>query len=526
MNFRDNPGDILNQSVAQNSTGDVVGLEVTPGNNLTLVGGELNFETGNLTARGGKIELGGLSAAGTVTFNNDGSLSFPNVSRADITLSNGSDIDVRGTGGGSITINARNLNLEAGDFGSSFIRSGITEDSISPEAQAGDISINATDNVIFDGGSVINSVNPGAVGDAGDVIITTGSLSLINGGQVDTSTFGQGNTGSVEINASDIIIEGDGTGISTNSAQNALGNTGYINITANSLVIRDDANIKAQTAGEGNGGNINITAEDSISLDKDSSILSQATSNATGNGGFLKITTNNLSITEDSILSVDNQGQGNAGNIQLEIDNNITIKDASLVSAEALGNANGGNIIIDANFIVAFPNQNNDIIASAERGNGGNISITTTSVFLNRDTDFLNRDTDSFSSLISAFIIPSDTKIPMNLIESEQTFAPACQSDRAAGRLSGLTVKGKGGIPPLPTDPFDSDTILVDEQNTTPNLQTHRQYPDIKPIKTSIGDIYPARGIIKTEDGQVILTRYPTDNINTRTPHISANCIH
>ncbi len=51
-----------------------------------------------------------------------------------------------------------------------------------------------------------------------------------------------------------------------------------------------------------------------------------------------------------------------------------------------------------------------------------------------------------------------------------------------------------------------------------------RQHPEIEPIKTSIGDIYPARGIIKTKAGQVILTTYPTDNINIRTLHISANC--
>ena len=36
-----------------------------------------------------------------------------------------------------------------------------------------------------------------------------------------------------------------------------------------------------------------------------------------------------------------------------------------------------------------------------------------------------------------------------------------------------------------------------------------------------MGDIFPARGIIKTEDGQVILTAYPTDNIHTRIPHNS-----
>ncbi len=62
----------------------------------------------------------------------------------------------------------------------------------------------------------------------------------------------------------------------------------------------------------------------------------------------------------------------------------------------------------------------------------------------------------------------------------------------------------------------------MDEPNNISTLQA--QHPDIKPIKTSIGDIYPARGVIKTEDGKVILTTYPTDNINTRTPQISANC--
>ncbi len=39
-----------------------------------------------------------------------------------------------------------------------------------------------------------------------------------------------------------------------------------------------------------------------------------------------------------------------------------------------------------------------------------------------------------------------------------------------------------------------------------------------------MGNIYPARGIIKTEDGKIILATYPTDNINTRTPDKSANC--
>ena len=69
-NFRDNPRGIVNQARGN-------GLEVAPGQNLTLLGGNINFEVGNATARGGSIVLGGLSKAGTVTFNDDGILNFP-----------------------------------------------------------------------------------------------------------------------------------------------------------------------------------------------------------------------------------------------------------------------------------------------------------------------------------------------------------------------------------------------------------------------------------------------------------------
>ena len=141
----------------------------------------------------------------------------------------------------------------------------------------------------------------------------------------------------------------------------------------------------------------------------------------------------------------------------------------------------------------------NDINASSEFGLDGTISIFTP------DVNPLQRDVEA----------------PSNIIESEQTVAQACQIDRTSDKPSGLIVKGKGGVPPKPTEPFDSD-ILVDEEITTSNLQAN--HPEIKPIKTSIGDIYPARGIIKTESGKIILTAYATDNLNNRTPNISANC--
>ena len=143
LGLGDNPGDIVNQSLA-----DDVGLSVNEGKSISLIGGNINFESGRATASGGKIELGGLSTAGRVGIREDRSLSFPeDVVKADISLTNAADVDVRGTGGGSIAINARNLTLAAGEFGSSQIRAGITADSTSSETQAGEITISATDKI-------------------------------------------------------------------------------------------------------------------------------------------------------------------------------------------------------------------------------------------------------------------------------------------------------------------------------------------------------------------------------------------
>jgi hypothetical protein len=73
-------------------------------------------------------------------------------------------------------------------------------------------------------------------------------------------------------------------------------------------------------------------------------------------------------------------------------------------------------------------------------------------------------------------------------------------------------------LPATPFEPLDADNIIIDGEVVAASQL------DIKPIKTSHGDIYPARGVIITEDGQTILTAYPTDNVPTRTPTPKKNC--
>ncbi len=113
LGFRDNPGDIENNSVANNGRG----LEVATGKVLALAGGDISFNGGKLTVPEGNIYLGGLDEAGIINLNDDGNLSFPeNLAQSDIRLSNNatviaSNIFVRGN-----TLSLNRASLQALDF--------------------------------------------------------------------------------------------------------------------------------------------------------------------------------------------------------------------------------------------------------------------------------------------------------------------------------------------------------------------------------------------------------------------------
>ena len=108
LGIRDNPAPITNQSVA-----DEIGLEVDSGQTLALIGGDINFNGGKITAPGSNIELGGLLATGTITIENNFNFGFPEgVERASVAFTNAAELNVASDGGGAITINAGNIELE------------------------------------------------------------------------------------------------------------------------------------------------------------------------------------------------------------------------------------------------------------------------------------------------------------------------------------------------------------------------------------------------------------------------------
>ena len=307
-----------------------------------------------------------------------------------------------------------------------------------------------------------------------------------------------------------------------------MGNASNILINTPELRVLDSAQISANNF-------ITETFEISPSGRLIRNILEQPIEGS-GNAGTIDITADNITLEDrGGITAFSSAGEG--GNINLKVDNLLSLRNNSEISTTAGLEGtpgNGGNIDINSKLIVAFPNGNNDITANAFDGAGGNITIFTEGVFgiqersstpPNNTNDIdASGETDGIVEIITPDVNPLqvDTNIPENLVEGEQTVAQACSSDRLAGKSGGLIVKGKGGVPPEPIEPIDSDAIIVNGQFTNPNPQV--QSLNIKSIKIAQVDIYPARGVIVKEDGSFILTAYPTDLIDTRTPNIRANC--
>ena len=348
-------------------------MKVVPGKTFALVGGDVIFNNGTVEASGARVELGGLRQAGTVGLNADGSLSFPNgVTRADVTINNGSTVAVLGDGGGSIAINARDFDISGG----SNLFAGILSGFGNPDAQAGDIVINTTDKFTITGNAdssteISNLVQNSAIGNAGNVIINTNTLEGIGGFAIGSVTFGQGNAGRVNVTATDkIYLQGLpelGSGFGSVVGPFAIGSANDVVINTPSLTLENFAQIATSTTGSGNAGNIRIKASESVSINSGS--IMQAATYASGNAGDIIID----AVNADVVF--------NASRISTSV-----FGQSSIFGVDLVGTGLGGDIVINArslslqNSTQVFTNTAG-IVGDKGLPNAGNINITTGSLF-------------------------------------------------------------------------------------------------------------------------------------------------
>jgi filamentous hemagglutinin family protein len=295
---------------------------------------------------------------------------------------------------------------------------------------------------------------------AGNIIVEAGSISVRDKAEIATSTFGQGDPGSIFLQATgDVTLSNQAT-IFSRIGKNAVGGSrsrqvgggvfsfltgsdadigGAIVIFAQNVDLSQSSVISSTTQGQGNAGAILVVAKDRLFIQDDSGLFSRVAKNSTFTSGDILLLANLLFLSNGSEVNVDSLGSGQAGNIVVG-SKFIVLDKESLISSSTVS-GDGGNIILFSEhlvgvsrgsdistnsfsldksksggaiqvsygsqdntlFVYGFPFRDSNILAKGFGASGGNIKISADAIrnLANRPDNFLTDDisTESFAGV-------------------------------------------------------------------------------------------------------------------------------
>lgn len=349
-------------------------------------GGSIGIATNNLNlAEGSRLLAGiksGISAAGNragnIDINATGTISFDGVGNVgNYVLSSGAYnlVEFNATGeGGSINITADTLSLTNGS---------LIKASTLGQGNAGDVNIRIGNATSFDGAGSAgsNRISSGIYsraeadqaigGNGGNINLTTGSLSLTNGGLITASTQGKGNAGNIVLSVrNQTVLDGldplprislpdyllpfqQSSGVYSSVKPRGVGNAGNINLTTGSLSVTNGALVIVRTEEQGRSGNIVVNAADFVNIDgvgsdlSSSGLFAPTESKATGQGGDIIVNTNNFRVSNGAVVNSQTQNNNDGGNITINA-NRFEATGGGQIIATTVSSGQAGNLTINA----------------------------------------------------------------------------------------------------------------------------------------------------------------------------------
>jgi filamentous hemagglutinin family protein len=320
------------------------GLQVTSGNTLALVGGDIALDGGILTAPSGHLELGS-AKAGTVNINTASpgyNFDYSSLQKyGDIQFSHQALADASGAPAGSIHLQGRNINVNDG----SVVLLTNQGNQIS-----GDITVNASESLSMQGvgnnGFVQSLVVTNAIaGAGGNVLITAPQVLLQDGGKITTRTYGSGMAGNISVAANSIQLTGFSslqpvtTRSEITSQTLGVGQGGNVQVTTQQLRLQEGASITGTSQGTGATGNVLVNASEFIELTGETPISFSATfigavSGNRGNVGNVTVNTPRLSVRNSAVVGATTLGKGNAGILRVNVWEQISVSGVSAASGK------------------------------------------------------------------------------------------------------------------------------------------------------------------------------------------------
>lgn len=331
---------------------------------------------------------------------------------------------------------------------------------------AGDITLNASDELSisqhgFPGFTGIQSRvglatdKSGASGTGGVISITAGKVSLVDGGVITATSFGQGPGGAVNLTAKSLNITGPDLGEFTGVYSRSTfptngGKSGAVTLTLDNLLISGHSpgktytnpispsvGVIASSIGDGDSGSLLLHVRNDIRLTGPTAQINVQANHA--NADKIDITTRNLNLRSGAQINASAKLTG--GQIQINAFSLYALD--SKITAAAGGD--GTFITLNAGQVLL-----NDTLVDGRNGprrTPVRVTIPQNSVFL--------RSTDS-PILSNSISLPAETDVASSLasldaalVDPSATLREQCALTLTE-RISTFIVVGRGGVPPQP----------------------------------------------------------------------------
>jgi len=186
---------------------------------------------------------------------------------------------------------------------------------------------------------------------------------------------------SVEVIGTGIGREGQLVPSTLRAASEGAGNAGDLTIATGKLTVRDGAEVTVSGMRSGAAGNLEVRA-DSIKLDNSGSLRAET---AAGDRGSIKLQTRDLLLRHGSAINTNATGTATGGNITINTDTLVALEDSDITANAIQGqggniqiNAQGvflsrESICVDSDIAAC----NSEITASSQRGINGTVEIRT-----------------------------------------------------------------------------------------------------------------------------------------------------
>ncbi|OWY65859.1 hypothetical protein B7486_39820 [cyanobacterium TDX16] len=278
--------------------------------------------------------------------------------------------------GGNLTINTGRLSVrDGGEISVSTSGAGSAGNILINALESVEVVGTRGNGSFFSG--IFGSVREEATGHGGNLAINTGRLSVRDGARISVSTFGAGSAGNMLVNALESVeLIGTTanpqrfTGLNAQSRSN--GNAGDLRIETGRLSVQDGARVSVSSESSGTAGQLQVQA-DSIQLDKRAKLTGETVS---GEGGNIFLNSRYLQMREGSTISATaglKGGGGNGGNITIDT-KTLTALSGSSITANAF-TGRGGNIEITTQGLFRSPDS--IFSASSQFGIDGTVDVRT-----------------------------------------------------------------------------------------------------------------------------------------------------